>query len=189
MHDLPLEVGLCVTNRATAGVVERARKYDVAVEVLEDPNDATHVLDLLRTKEIDVIALAGYLRRIPTELVTAYRHRILNIHPALLPSFGGRGMYGMHVHRAVIESGVRWTGVTIHMVDEEYDTGPIVLQSPLPVLQEDTPESLAARVLELEHHLYPIALRLLAQRRLHVDGRRVVIVEEEPAPETHHRNP
>lgn len=173
--DLPATVAVCVTNRRTAGVVNRAQRFQVDVEVIEDPADAEAMLRILSSYDVDAIALAGYLRRVPSEVVAAYRHRILNIHPALLPSFAGKGMFGIRLHRAVIESGVRWSGATIHIVDEEYDTGPIVLQVPVPVYQHDTPESLAERVLEVEHHLYPIALRLLAQGRLTVEGRRVLV--------------
>lgn len=181
LGDLSGDVAVCITNRSTAGVLERAERYGIPTSILSDPEDAAEVSSLLAEYGVDAIALAGYLRRIPSEIVRSFRHRILNIHPALLPSFGGKGMYGMHVHRAVIESGVRWSGATVHIVDEEYDTGPIVLQSPVPVLQDDTPETLSSRVLEVEHHLYPVALRLLGQGRLHVEGRRVVIAEEQAA--------
>jgi phosphoribosylglycinamide formyltransferase-1 len=102
---------------------------------------------------------------------------MLNIHPALLPAFGGKGLYGKHVHQAVLDYGTRWTGATVHLVDEEYDTGPIVLQEPVPVSPDDTPETLAARVLQVEHRLYPEALCCFAEGRVTLDGRRVRIAE------------
>jgi folate-dependent phosphoribosylglycinamide formyltransferase PurN len=105
-----------------------------------------------------VILLAGYLRLVPPAVVQAYPRRILNIHPALLPAFGGKGMWGHHVHEAVLASGASFSGATIHFVDEEYDTGSILAQWPVPVLKEDTPATLAARVLKVEHLLYPRAM-------------------------------
>ncbi len=104
---------------------------------------------------IDMVLLAGYLQRVPAELVRAYPKAMLNIHPALLPAFGGFGYYGRRVHEAVIASGVKYSGVTVHFVDEDYDHGPIVAQAVVPVQSDDTPDTLAARVLEQEHLLYP----------------------------------
>ena len=121
------------------------------------------MLHLLALERIDFIALAGYLRLVPASVVHAYRGRILNVHPALLPAFGGRGMYGTHVHRAVLAAGCFITGPTIHYVDEKYDEGRIVAQWPVPVLQGDSPDTLAARVLRVEHILYPAALARVAR--------------------------
>ena len=135
------------------------------------------LLDLLDRHGIDFIALAGYMKKIPSTVVERFRGRMLNMHPALLPAFGGQGMYGRRVHEAVLAYGVRWTGATVHLVDEDYDTGPIVLQEPVPVRPDDTAATLAARVLEAEHRLYPEALRLFAEGRIRVEGRRVVIAE------------
>lgn len=123
----------------------------------------------------ETIALAGFMRKLGPQFLQAFPQRIMNIHPALLPCFGGQGYYGRRVHEAVIESGARFSGATVHFVDEEYDHGPIILQAVVPVEDEDTPETLAARVLEQEHRLYPQALRLLAEGRLEVHGRRVRI--------------
>jgi phosphoribosylglycinamide formyltransferase-1 len=113
------------------------------------------------------------MRMLGPDFLQAFPQRILNIHPALLPCFGGQGFYGRRVHEAVLESGARFTGVTVHFVDELYDHGPIILQAPVPVEDDDTTETLAARVLEQEHRLYPEALRLLAEGRLEIQGRRV----------------
>lgn len=177
----PYEIVLCVTNRPDAGVIDLSERYDIPLEVLthDQTSDGQAILDVLARFDVEAIALAGYLKMMPVEVVKAFHHRILNIHPALLPSFGGPGMYGMHVHRAVIDSGVRWSGATVHLVDEAYDTGPIVLQEVVPVEPDDSPEVLAARVLRTEHMIYPMAVRFLAEGRLLVEGRRVRILDHE----------
>ncbi len=134
------------------------------------------LLQELESREVEWITLAGYLKLIPTPVVERFRHRILNIHPALLPLFGGKGMYGERVHRAVIESGVKVSGATVHIVDEHYDTGPIVLQETVPVHFQDTPETLAARVLKVEHSIYPRAVELAVRDKIRVHGHRVEIL-------------
>ncbi len=180
---LPVDIVLCLSDNPGAGALERARLQAVPTVVLSPKAFDTEadyfpaLLDVLRKHEVDFIALAGYMKHIPAEVVRAYRGRLLNIHPALLPAFGGKGMYGIRVHRAVLEYGCRWTGATVHLVDESYDTGPVVLQEPVPVEPGDTPERLAARVLVTEHRLYPEALRLFALGRVRVEGRRVSIDE------------
>lgn len=183
---LNADLRLCVSDRHDAGALDRARQDDVPAAVIppeDDNGEATfsnRLLDRLSTHEVNFVALAGYLRKIPPPVVQAFDQRIVNIHPALLPAFGGTGMYGMHVHRAVIEYGVRWTGVTIHLVDEEYDHGPVVLQQPVRVYPDDSPETVAERVLEVEHQLYPEALRLFADERISVEGRRVHVSGDYP---------
>ncbi|ARA92409.1 phosphoribosylglycinamide formyltransferase [Rhodothermaceae bacterium RA] len=178
---LSVDFALCVSNNASAPALERARIHGIPTAVLDPrsyPDEATYTADLAATLEahgVTFIALAGYLRKIPSAIVRAYHGRMLNIHPSLLPAFGGRGMYGARVHEAVLAYGVRWTGVTVHLVDEAYDTGPIVLQEPVPVYPDDTPERLAARVLRVEHRIYPLAVQLFAERRVTVEGRRVRI--------------
>ncbi len=175
---LPAEAALLVAGRPEAGALTRARRHGVPAEVVDPsaPDHAEALLDLLEEHDANFVALAGYLRRVPPAVVAAFRGRMLNVHPALLPAFGGKGMYGMHVHRAALRYGVKWTGATVHVVDEAYDTGPIVLQEPVRVHPGDTPEALAARVLEVEHRLYPEALRLFAEGRVAIDGRSVHIV-------------
>jgi phosphoribosylglycinamide formyltransferase-1 len=158
--DAPGRVGLVVSNRDDAPVLELARGRDIpAATIARDGTDAAALLALLRGHDVALVVLAGYLRRVPDPVVTAWRGRVLNIHPALLPAFGGAGMYGRRVHEAVLASGVRLTGATVHVVDEQYDHGPIVAQWPVPVRHGDTPESLAARVLAVEHRLLPAAVR------------------------------
>jgi phosphoribosylglycinamide formyltransferase 1 len=153
-------VELVIGNRPGIGALARAEAARIESAVPADPDD---LLGLLREHRIDLIVLAGYLRLVPPSVVSAYRDRIVNIHPALLPAFGGRGMYGVRVHRAVLEAGVRVSGVTVHLVDEEYDRGEILAQWPVPVLGDDTPESLAARVLAVEHRLLPLAVERLVR--------------------------
>ena len=129
----------------------------------DEASFAAALLSALRGHGVNFIALAGYMKRVPPAVVAAYRMRIVNIHPALLPGFGGAGMYGMRVHEAVLAAGEKASGATVHFVDEEYDTGPVVLRREVPVLAGDTPESLAARVLAAEHEVYPAAIRKIAE--------------------------
>jgi len=179
---LHAEVMLCVSNRADAGVLQIARAAQIPTTVIEEKqfantsNYTRALLEELSKREVNFIALAGFMRKIPVEVVRQFRHRIVNIHPALLPSFGGKGLYGHRVHKAVLEYGCKVTGVTVHFVDEEYDTGPPILQRCVPVLDNDTPEILAARVLEIEHQIYPEALQLFAEERVRIEGRRVCIL-------------
>ena len=178
---LPAEPVCCVSNTPDAGALDRAERADVPAAVVppidyDDPAAfGNALLDVLATHDASFVALAGYMIKVPANVVDAYRGRMTNVHPALLPAFGGQGMYGMHVHEAVIEYGAHWSGVTVHLVDEEYDHGPIVLQEPVPVYPDDTPQALADRIKTVEHRLYPEALRLFAQGRIHLDGRTVRI--------------
>ncbi len=175
------EVVLCVSNRASAGALTIAKEHDTPACVVnpkEFANKADYVQELLgvlRQHGVNFIALAGYLCKIPGAVVSEYSNRILNIHPALLPDFGGKGFYGMRVHEAVLRAGVPMTGATVHFVDEEYDTGPILVQARVPVMPGDTAQQLATRVLREEHVLYPKALSLVASGRVTVSGRKVTI--------------
>lgn len=153
--EAPAQVALVLSNRPDAGALERARAHGVPAEVLPDPADPADWLARLERYQIDLLVLAGYLKLVPAPVIARYRHRIVNVHPALLPAFGGRGMYGRHVHEAVLASGVHESGATVHLVDEVYDRGAVLAQRRVPVLPDDTPERLAARVLELEHRLLP----------------------------------
>ncbi|MEM1092979.1 MAG: phosphoribosylglycinamide formyltransferase [Bacteroidota bacterium] len=180
--DLPqTEIALCVSNKLQAGALQRAERHGIPTAVLrpEDfdsaPAYVEAVLGTLEAHHVDFVALAGYMRKIPSAVVAAYANRMVNIHPSLLPAFGGQGLYGQRVHEAVLAAGVRWTGATVHLVDDDYDTGPIVAQEPVIVEHTDTPKSLAARVLETEHRLYPQALRLFAEGRVRIEGRTVQI--------------
>jgi len=150
-----------VSSRGDAAALERARRAGVPVEVLTDPADPAEVVRAVG--DAGLVVLAGYLKRVPPAAVARFRWRVINIHPALLPAFGGDGMYGRRVHEAVLASGAALSGATVHYVDEEYDRGPILAQWPVPVRADDTPDSLAARVLEVEHRLLPAAVLALAR--------------------------
>ena len=154
-RDAPARVVLVLSNRADAGALARARAHGVAAEVLPDPGDAADWLARLDGHRVDLLVLAGYLKLVPAAVIDRFRHRIVNVHPALLPAFGGPGMYGHRVHEAVLASGARESGATVHLVDEVYDRGAILAQARVPVRPDDTPERLAARVLEVEHRLLP----------------------------------
>jgi len=178
---LPARVTLLVSNNSNAGALELARSRNIPAIHLSQKQFSSEVaygdrlLELLARHGVDLIALAGYMKRVPAIVIERYRNKILNIHPALLPAFGGSGMYGIHVHEAVLAAGVKITGATVHLVDEEYDKGPIVAQKAVEVSSDDTPESLAARVLAVEHEIYPKVLAAFAGNRVHLEGRRVWI--------------
>jgi phosphoribosylglycinamide formyltransferase 1 len=162
-----------------AAAIRTPRKGAADAEPASPPADDTcygeALLRELGAVDAELICLAGYMRKLPPAVTAAYRGRIMNIHAALLPSFGGQGMYGMNVHQAVIDYGAKVSGCTVHFVDADYDTGPIILQTTVPVEDGDTPETLAARVLVAEHATYPAAVALFAANRLRVEGRRVRI--------------
>jgi formyltetrahydrofolate-dependent phosphoribosylglycinamide formyltransferase len=151
----PAKVALVLSNRADAGGLEVARENSVPTMVLADPADSSAWIDALSQHQIDLVVLAGYLKLVPAPVVHRYRGRIINIHPALLPAFGGPGMYGHRVHEAVLANGASVSGATVHLVDEIYDRGAILAQARVPVLPADTPDTLAERVLAVEHRLLP----------------------------------
>jgi phosphoribosylglycinamide formyltransferase-1 len=176
-------VGLLVSNNSTCGAMNLATMFEIPtlhISSLTHPDPkvyTTTLLEALQQHNIGMIALAGYMKKLPDEIVQAYRspivasdssatkHRIFNIHPSLLPKFGGEGMYGVNVHRAVLAAGESESGCTVHEVDSEYDTGTILAQKSVEVLEDDTPETLAARILEWEHTLYP---EMLHQKSLEI---------------------
>lgn len=155
-------IALVASNRASAGALERARAAGIPSEVFNASDDGTALLDLLQLHSIELVVLAGYLKRLPPNVISAFHSRIINIHPGLLPQFGGAGMYGSRVHAAVLEARAQLTGVTVHFVDEEFDHGPTIAQWRIPVRSDDTAESLAARVLEVEHVVYPAIVEMVA---------------------------
>ncbi|MBP1646572.1 MAG: phosphoribosylglycinamide formyltransferase [Bacteroidetes bacterium] len=164
------EIRVVISNNSGAGILEIARNNSLPAVHLSHRQFTTEdefvdaLLSLLSAHRVNFIVLAGYMKRVHPRVVEAYRRRIINIHPALLPRFGGPGMYGIRVHEAVIASGERLSGATVHFVDEEYDHGSVVLQKTVLVAPDDTPETLAARVLEIEHEIYPEAIRRLAHQ-------------------------
>lgn len=163
-----VRVAVVISNNSGAGILALARSHGLpSLHITERQfaDEERYVASLaatLKRHEVNFIALAGYMKRIPRQIVATYRNRIVNIHPALLPKFGGKGMFGVHVHEAVLAAHETVSGATVHIVDEEYDHGQIIVQRQVPVLPGDTPDMLAARVLELEHTVYPEALLLFA---------------------------
>ncbi|MBI2903444.1 MAG: phosphoribosylglycinamide formyltransferase [Candidatus Methylomirabilis oxyfera] len=167
-------IGVVISDVADAFALERARTHGIEA-VFVDPNlfearegfDAA-IIDLLRKRDVDLVCLAGFMRLLSPPFVREYPNRIMNIHPALLPAFPG-----LHVQRKALKHGMKFSGCTVHFVDEGTDTGPIIIQAVVPVLDDDTDESLSARILTHEHQIYPRAIQLFAEGRLEVRGRRV----------------
>jgi formyltetrahydrofolate-dependent phosphoribosylglycinamide formyltransferase len=167
--DSDVRVVLVVSDRPNTEALERAARVGidaVVIPVVGRPIDlvARETLAALESADVDLIILAGYLRRVPPAVVRHYRQRMINIHPALLPAYGGQGMFGTRVHQKVIETGATVSGATVHWVDEEYDQGPIIAQWPVPVLPTDTAESLAQRVLRVEHLLLPAVVEAIGRQ-------------------------
>ena len=173
---LDAEVRVVISNNSRSLALERARRANIPTAHLSavthpDPTRLDEAIaDTLSAHGVQLVALAGYMKKLGPRTLSRYRNRVLNVHPALLPKFGGRGMYGERVHAAVIAAGERVSGVSVHLVDEEYDRGPVIAQSQVPVLPNDTPETLAARVLQREHALYPQTLQRIATADIDLDS-------------------
>jgi phosphoribosylglycinamide formyltransferase-1 len=162
-----VKIKLVVTNNENAGIVEKAERYKKNLQIISKTslqNYTDQFIDFLKTEKVDLIVLAGFLLKVPEKLVKAFPGRIINIHPALLPKFGGKGMYGMHVHKTVLEAGEKESGITVHFVDEEYDNGAIILQERCEIAADETPESLAAKVHQLEYDFFPKAVQKVVDR-------------------------
>lgn len=177
--DLCVEFVLFIGNNSSAAAFEKARAASIPALHMAPSHFETEslytkkLLESLEEYKVELIVLAGYMRKLPPEVVLRYHHRIVNIHPGLLPAFGGKGMYGSHVHDAVIEYGAKVSGITIHFVDEEYDHGPIIAQITVPVMDSDGSHALAERVLKVEHGNYWKAIQAIACGRIRIEGRRV----------------
>ena len=181
--ELPVDIRLVISSNPAAGGLEFAEVADIPTVVLQRqayPDGlvghkaySADIFNACREAEVDYVAMAGFVKYVPVP--DDFENRVLNIHPALIPAFCGRGMYGPHLHEAVIEHGAKVSGCTVHFVDNQYDHGPIIAQQAVEVKDDDTPESLAARVFEAEVEVYPRVLRQLAAGQIHVDGRRVRI--------------
>jgi len=171
----PAEVVLVLSDRPDAGGLARAQERGIPTAVLTPPADAAAWLAPLDEHRADLLVLAGFIKLVPEAVIARYRGRVINIHPALLPAFGGKGMYGRRVHEAVLEYGAKVSGCTVHFADDTYDTGPVLVQKCVPVKDDDDPDTLAARVFEAECEAYPEAIRLLAGGRVAVVGRRILI--------------
>jgi len=173
---LDAKIEVVLSNKADAYGLVRAENHGIATEVLDHkqfPSREAYdqaVVDLLRARGVDLVVLAGFMRLLSPVFVKAYSNRIMNIHPALLPAFPG-----LHVQKKAVDHGVRFSGCTVHFVNEECDEGPIIIQAVVPVFPDDSEESLAARILKQEHRIYPRAIQLYAEGRLRVEGRRVLV--------------
>jgi phosphoribosylglycinamide formyltransferase-1 len=173
---LDAEPCVVISNNSDAMVLDRAMAaripgFHLSSHIHPDPNRLDEaILEVLVKHRVNLIVLAGYMKKLGHKTLARYRGRVLNIHPALLPKFGGKGMYGSRVHEAVLASGDQETGVTIHLVDAEYDQGKILAQKTVPVKPDDTPESLGARVLAAEHEIYVATLQRIAKGEISLDG-------------------
>ena len=162
-----IRIKMIVTNNPSAGVIQRAEKLKKTVHIIPKSvlyEKVHRVIELLKEEEIDLIVLAGFLLKVPKEIIQEYPNKIINIHPALLPKYGGKGFYGNHVHAAVLQNKEKETGITIHYANEEYDEGQIIMQSKCPVLETDTEETLAQRVHQLEYEFYPKVIEQIAEK-------------------------
>lgn len=183
--EIPGRVVVVVSNNPKAHALERARLVGIPAVAMhhkafpDRPTFDAKLIEMLHSCEADLVCLAGFTRVLGPAFIRQFPNRIMNIHPALLPSFGGLGMFGDRVHQTVLDSGVRFSGCTIHFANEAPDGGPIILQAVVPVYDDDTVQTLAERILVEEHRLYPEAVKLFAEGRLQVVGRRVRIL---PAP-------
>lgn len=178
---LPAEIAVVISSKEGAYALERAKKHRIPAYVVKRKDFDSQekyedeMIELLRRHHVELVVLAGFIKVLSPHFVRAFPNRIMNIHPALIPSFCGKGFYGEKVHEAVLNYGAKITGVTVHFVDEGTDTGPIILQRAVAVEDDDTPDTLADRVLKEEHKIYPEAIKLYAEGRLEIRGRRVII--------------
>jgi phosphoribosylglycinamide formyltransferase-1 len=188
--EIPCRVGLVVSNKADAYGLVRARNHGIPTEVVDhrsfESREAfdARLVEVIRSSGAHLVCLAGFMRVVTPVFLRAFPHRILNIHPALLPSFPGT-----HGPRQALQYGVRFSGCTVHFLDEGVDTGPIIVQAVVPVHEDDTEETLAARILKEEHRIYPMAIRLFFEGRLELSGRRVFTKGTGKIPGFSHRNP
>jgi len=179
--EIPGRIVLTVSNNPNSGAIEYARENSISTLIINKvlyakPVDREKfIIKALIDNEVNLICLAGYMNLLPKRIVHQYKNCILNVHPALLPHFGGKGFYGIKVHEAVVASGVEESGVTVHFVDEEYDHGKIIAQEKVKVLSEDTAETLAERVLKVEHELYPQVVKAFCEDRISWENNHPII--------------
>ena len=170
-----------ISNNSDSGALARARQESIPCYCLNSKTHASPesldeaILKALLRHSVDIVVLAGYMKKLGPKTLRRFAGALINIHPALLPKFGGKGMYGIHVHEAVLAANEKETGVSIHLVEEEYDRGPIIAQIHVPVMPDDTPETLAARVLAVEHEIYPITLDAFAKGKVRIEGQKAWI--------------
>jgi phosphoribosylglycinamide formyltransferase-1 len=188
--EIPCRVGIVISNKADAYGLVRAEKHGIPTEVVDHKKFSTReefdakLVEIIRGTGAELVCLAGFMRVLTPVFVHAFPHRILNIHPALLPSFPGT-----HGPGQALSYGVRFSGCTVHFLDEGVDTGPVIVQAVVPLYDDDTEETLAARILVQEHRIYPMAIRLFFSGKLRIEGRRVKVLGEPRIPEFFHRNP
>ena len=180
---IPAKVGLVISNKPGVLALQRALKSQIpsiTIEARSYPSPAdfsTALLTAMKSYEVDLVCLAGFLRILTPVFIEAFPNQVLNIHPALLPAFGGKGMYGHYVHEAVIAAGVKYSGATVHVVTPTPDVGPIISQGLVEIDDSDTAKSLAAKVLTIEHQIYPQAIKLVIEEKIMIDGLRVRLLK------------
>lgn len=157
------KVEVILTNKEQAGIYSVASRLNIPIVHIADPQDASNILEMLQKKQVQIIALAGYMRLLPAEVVRAFDGRIINIHPSLLPDYGGQGMYGNNVHMAVFNDKKPYTGITIHLVDEQYDSGKMLCQSKISIIDCNSVENISEKVRKVEHEVYPLMLNQLCK--------------------------
>ena len=177
--NLNAKISLIVSNRDCEGL-EFAKSNNIPFCIVSNSNspeaiDNSKLIEELLGLDIDLIVLAGYLKKIPVDLIKTFKNQIINIHPALLPSFGGKGMYGMNVHKAVFDSSAKISGSTVHFVDEIYDNGKIIGQKAVDISDVKTPEEIAQRVLKVEHHLLPEIIKLFVENKIRITENRIFL--------------
>jgi phosphoribosylglycinamide formyltransferase-1 len=188
--EIPCKVGLVLSNKADAFGLERARRHGIPTVVVDHRSFQTReefdarLVEILVERGVGLICLAGFMRVLTPTFIRAFPHRIINIHPALLPAFPGT-----HGPRQALQYGARFAGCTVHFIDEGIDTGPVIAQAVVPIFDDDTEDTLAARVLVQEHKIYPMAIRLFLEGRLSIDGRRVRVASNVKTEDFAHRNP
>lgn len=168
-ENFPAQIVVVISNNSQSGVLALAHSYKIPAAHISRPQFGSDqeynrkIADVLREHNVNFIVLAGYMKRIDPAIIQLFKNRIINIHPALLPKYGGNGMFGMHVHEAVLKGREKFSGATVHMVDEVYDHGRIILQDIVEIEQHETPESLAAKVLKVEHRILPEVVKMFAE--------------------------
>jgi phosphoribosylglycinamide formyltransferase-1 len=177
---LTCQIAVLISDNSKAGALEFAERNDISTYVVKPRESPTpesfgkRLIDILTEHQVDYILLAGYLKKIPDNVIDRFENQIINIHPALLPAFGGKGMYGIHVHEAVFDSGMQVSGVTVHFVNKEYDAGPILLQRSVDIRKCQSAEEIAEKVLEMEHQVYPQAVKILLEKDIQIRGKKVI---------------
>ena len=178
---LSCQVSALISDNSKAGALEFAEQNNISTYVVkprEFPSPDSfgkRLIGILTEHRVEYILLAGYLKKIPDNVIDRFENRIINIHPALLPAFGGKGMYGIHVHQTVFDSGAQVSGVTVHFVNKVYDAGPILLQKAVNIRECQSPEAIAEKVLAMEHQVYAEAVKILLEKNIRIQGKRVVI--------------